>query len=179
MRISITLKGKATTISVDDTLMDYLGAYLVAEKSKLHKNAKRQQEWAKQYIRGEILTRPDVPGKDLSQYVQRHIIHAIAAPGLADIIEARGARYRTQPVDAASLFTSPAEFARAQAEAERMAAMPMEHQPKEQRAAQREIKRTEAAIKAVTAPGAKISHGDLMRAGAAILSRPSVLLSGR
>lgn len=125
MRISITLEGKATTISVDDTLMDYLGAYLVAEKSKLHTNAKRQQEWAKQYIREVILMRPDVPGKDLSQYVQRHIIHAIAAPGLADIIEARGARYKKQPFDVASLFASPAEFARAQAEARRMAAMPL------------------------------------------------------
>lgn len=125
MRISITLEGKATTISVDDTLMDYLGAYLVAEKSKLHKSAKRQQEWAKQYIREVILMRPDVPGKDLSQYVQRHIIHAIATPGLADIIEARGARYKKQPFDVASLFASSAEFARTQAEAARIAAMPL------------------------------------------------------
>jgi len=125
MRISITLDGKATTISVDDTLMDYLGAYLVAEKPKLHKNAKRQQEWAKQYIREAILTRSDVPGKDISQYVQRYILHAIAAPGLADIIEARGARYKKQPFDVASLFASPAEYARAQAEVMRSVATPV------------------------------------------------------
>ena len=115
MRISITLKGKATTISVDETLMDYLGAYLVDDKPKLHKNAKRQQEWAKQFIREVILVRPDVPSKDLSQYVQRHIIEAIAAPGLADIIETRGARYKKEPFDVASLFASPAEFAQAKA----------------------------------------------------------------
>ena len=127
MRISVTLEGKATTISVDDTLMDYLGAYLVIEKPKLHKNAKRQQEWAKQYIREVILTRPDVPGKDLSQYVQRHIVHAIAAPDLADIIDARGEPYKKKPFDVASLFASPSEFARAQAEAVRIAVMPLSH----------------------------------------------------
>ena len=115
MRISITLNGKATTISVDDTLMDYLGAYVVKDKPKLHKNAKRQQDWSKQFIRDVVLQRTDVPAKDLSQFVQRHIIHAIAADGLVDIIAERGPRYKKEPVDLASMFSSKDEYERVKA----------------------------------------------------------------
>lgn len=104
MRISITLNGKATTISVDDTLMDYLGAVLVKSSPKLHARAKRQQDMAKSCIRETILQQADVPSKDLSQYVQRMIIHMIAEHGLADIIQSRGPRYKKEPFDIASLF---------------------------------------------------------------------------
>lgn len=121
MRISITLYGKATTISVDDTLMDYLGAHVVKDKPNLHKNAKRQQDWSKQFIRDVVLQRADVPVKDLSQFVQRHIIHAIAADGLVDIIAERGPRYKKEPADPAALFSSKEEYERVKASMQALA----------------------------------------------------------
>lgn len=104
MRISITRSGKATTISVDDTLMDYLGASLVKSSPKLHTNAKRQQQLAKEFIRESILGGSEPPIKDLSQYVQRMIIHSIAETGLAAIVEARGPKYKRESLDIACLF---------------------------------------------------------------------------
>lgn len=121
MRISITLHGKATTISIDDTLMYYLEAYVVKDKPTLHKNTKRQQEWAKQFIREVVLQRPDVPSKDLSQFVQRHILHAIAADGLIDIIAERGPRYKKEPADPAALFSSREEYERVKASMQTLA----------------------------------------------------------
>ena len=99
MRISVTFSGKATTISVDDTLIDYLGAFLVQDKPKQHSNAEGQLKAAKKYIRNTILKRPNVPSQELSQYVQRIIIHTIAAPELCDILITRGERYKKEPFD--------------------------------------------------------------------------------
>ena len=96
MRISVTINGKATTISVDDTLIDYLGAALVMPAPKLHGSAKIQQDKAKQFIRDEILSSPAMPDKDISQFVQRRIIKLIAADGLDTIIEVRGPRFRRE-----------------------------------------------------------------------------------
>lgn len=111
MRISITLSGKATTISVDDTLMDYLGATMVKNSPRLHTNAKRQQEMAKEFIRDVILQLPDVPNRDVSQYVQRKIICAVAADGLDAIIDTRGPRYKKEPANLARLFGGDAQAA--------------------------------------------------------------------
>lgn len=111
MRIHVTANGKHTSISVDETLIDYLGARMVQDRPKLHTNAQRQQEIAKEYIRDVILQQPDLPTKNVSQYVQRTIISVIAAGELESIIEARGPRYESGPVDLASLFGGDAQAA--------------------------------------------------------------------
>ncbi|WP_263406623.1 hypothetical protein [Candidatus Dactylopiibacterium carminicum] len=42
MRLHVICHGKKTTISIDDILMDYLGAWLVEDEPKLHAKAKTQ-----------------------------------------------------------------------------------------------------------------------------------------
>lgn len=111
MRISIKINSKATTISVDDTLIDYLGAWLVADAPKYHGRARHQQVRAKNFIREHILSSPALPGKDISQFVQRRIIQLIAAEGLGAIIDKRGPRYKKEKFDIATLFGGDREAA--------------------------------------------------------------------
>lgn len=91
MRIHVTYRKKNTTISVDDVLIDYLGAWYLADHPELHKNAERQLAAAlgavRRIVKGIEQMQPD---GTLSSQVQRMIIEQIAKPGLAEIIKARG-----------------------------------------------------------------------------------------
>lgn len=105
MRLHVTCHGKKTTVSIDDLLIDYFGAWLVAEHPKFHANAKFQHKVATDFIRRHIAQQgDDLPTKNLSQHIQEFIIRAIAAPGLDDIIEARGPRYKKKKVDLRDIF---------------------------------------------------------------------------
>lgn len=100
MRLHVTYHGKKTTISLDDQLVDYLGAWLVENQPKRHGNAKKQYEMATDHIRRYIAAAANadvLPAKNLSQYVQAHIIESIAAPYIAPILKARGPRYKSAP----------------------------------------------------------------------------------
>lgn len=91
MRVHVTVRGKRTTISVDDVLIDYLGAYLVREHSRKHHSFDDQQRAAKACIARALADDVDVPERNLSQHIQALIIKRIAAPGLDEILAKRGA----------------------------------------------------------------------------------------
>ncbi|MES2947519.1 MAG: hypothetical protein V4858_03160 [Pseudomonadota bacterium] len=93
MRIHVTANGKATSISVDETLVDYLGAHFVRNEPKLHANAERQLERAKGRIQEFVRTSKGLPDKDLSQHVQRVILSYIVNPDYEKILETRGPRF--------------------------------------------------------------------------------------
>lgn len=95
MQIHITLKGKPTTVSVDDILFDYFGAWLVDESPELHSKAKTHHDRSKNAIK-RICRDPDLPIKNVSQFVQQRIIELIAAPHLKGILEIRGPRYELE-----------------------------------------------------------------------------------
>ncbi len=105
MRLHVICHGKKTTISIDDILMDYLGAWLVEADPKLHVKAKVQHTFAQDYIKRYIAKMGDrLPTKNISQNVQAFIIRSIAAPGLEEIIKARGPRYKKEKLDLSSLI---------------------------------------------------------------------------
>lgn len=93
MRIHVTANGKATSISVDETLMDYYGAHLVTESPKLHTNAEKQFKRAKKSIQNFVRTSENLPEKDLSQYIQKILIENIVGPHLDQILKVRGPRF--------------------------------------------------------------------------------------
>lgn len=92
MKFNVTLKGKQTSISVDDVLIDYFGAWLLEESPKLHGNAKEHFKTSKDYIK-RLCRELDLPNKNVSQFIQQQIIELIAAPHLKGIIDIRGPRY--------------------------------------------------------------------------------------
>lgn len=92
MQIHVTLKGKPTTVSVDDVLFDYFGAWLLDESTKLHSKAKAHHDISKEYIK-KLCASPELPSKNVSQFIQQEIIKLIAAPQLENIIKTRGPRY--------------------------------------------------------------------------------------
>ncbi|WP_127913404.1 hypothetical protein [Enterobacter roggenkampii] len=72
MRIHVTLNGKKTTISIDDLLFDYLGAWLVEQRPKLHSKPKEQYDQAKSQIRKYVQDNAEkLPSKNLSQHIQK------------------------------------------------------------------------------------------------------------
>lgn len=100
MRLHVICHGKKTTISLDDQLVDYLGAWLVEHHPKWHGNAKKQHEMATAHIRRyiEVAAKADVlPPTNLSQHVQAYIIESIAAPCIAPILKVRGPRHKSEP----------------------------------------------------------------------------------
>ena len=100
MRLHVTCQGKKTTISIEDQLIDYLGAWLVEKLPRYHNNAEKQLDKAKDYIRRYLAAADGaevLPAKNLSQHVQAHIIELIAAPYIADILKARGPRHAIAP----------------------------------------------------------------------------------
>lgn len=117
MRIHVTANGKATSISVDETLIDYLGARAVRNKPNLHTNAEEQLEKAKNGIQEFVRTSKDLPDKNLSQYVQKMIIENIVNPEFEKILEARGPRFDAKAKRAA-LLSDPANQARLKEAAE-------------------------------------------------------------
>jgi len=97
MRIHLTVRGKKTTVSIDDLLWDYLGAWAVDNDPSAHAKAKLQHELALTHIKHYVkVSEHELPDKNLSQHLQSVIIRLIAAPNLAAIISARGARYDRQ-----------------------------------------------------------------------------------
>ncbi|TXT37431.1 MAG: hypothetical protein FD135_3607 [Comamonadaceae bacterium] len=92
MKFHVTLKGKPTSISVDDVLVDYLGAWVVRNFPKYHSQAKFQYNEAKDFIK-VLCDDPALPNKNVSQFIQAKIIRRISEPHLAPIIETRGPRY--------------------------------------------------------------------------------------
>lgn len=111
MRVHITCHGKKTTVSIDDLLIDYLGAWLVAEHPHLHSKAKKQHDYAIGYIKQYVEKKGEFfPEKNISQHIQAFIIRMIAAPGLADIIETRGSRYQKKQTDSETLAKWQAEM---------------------------------------------------------------------
>lgn len=93
MRIHVSYQGKKTTISVDDKLIEYLGAYLVQHTEKYHSNAKFQAFLALDKIRNFVSEEGEIgglPSKNLSQYVQSRVINWIIDPVIVDILSVRG-----------------------------------------------------------------------------------------
>lgn len=91
MRIHVTYKGKNTTISVDDVLIDYLGAWLREGQPEFHSKADKQFNAAVERVRKYVWIIERIPSEGtLSSQVQKMIIEEIAKPGLDEIIKARG-----------------------------------------------------------------------------------------
>lgn len=99
MRVHVTYFGKKTTISVDDVLVDYLGAWIVEGKEHFYADPKIQFENAVKQIRRFVSNLEEDGGTatNLSQQVQSLIIEAVAGNGLKDILNARGPRYQKPP----------------------------------------------------------------------------------
>lgn len=99
MRVHVTYFGKKTTISVDDVLVDYLGAWIVEGRERFYADSKTQFENAVKQIRRFVSNLEEDGGAatNLSQQVQSLIIEAIAGNGLKDILKARGPRYQKPP----------------------------------------------------------------------------------
>lgn len=174
MRVPVTLH-VATTVSVDDELIALLGAVLVQPYPNLHTDGAEQLHRARRFVQTFTKENRDLPPDGLSRSVQRAIFRAIVPPQALAIFDARDseeAKARAKHADDAMMAglglkaLPPEEVERRQ-------------QVKKQRAAARERKLTEAAIAVVKTPGAVTSHAELMRAGAALLARPSSLLRGR
>lgn len=109
MRIHVTYRGKKTTISIDDVLLDYLGAWMVEGHQEHYAEAKFQMDLAISQARkfATNLEKSGAAARNLSQQVQGLIIGAISAPRLIDIIEARGPRYKKPPPEE---FVVPQEW---------------------------------------------------------------------
>ena len=171
MRIHVAVP-KPTTVSVDDGLMALLGAALVLASPSLHADAKGQISRARHFVRKVAEQHGAQSSDGLSRAVQRAIFRCIANPQALAILDARDTEDAKVKAEAAHLeecaqkgWLTPAQVAE-------------KRRQKELQAEGRKRRKERAAITAATTPNAKVSHDDLMRAGAAILSRPSVLLSG-
>jgi hypothetical protein len=92
MKFHATINGKPSSISVDDVLIDYLGAWYLDQRQEVTTNAKSHYESCKKVIK-ILINSPELPSKNISQFVQSEIIKMIAAPHLESIIAARGPRY--------------------------------------------------------------------------------------
>lgn len=93
MRIHVSYQGKKTTISVDDKLIGYLGAYIVKNTQKYHSDAKLQAYLALQEIRALVSKEGEtggLPSSNLSQHVQSRVINWIIDPVIVDILSVRG-----------------------------------------------------------------------------------------
>lgn len=113
MRIHVTANGKHTSISVDETLLDYLGARMVQKRPKLHTNAQRQLELAKAQIQEFVRESRTLPEKNLSQYVQSMIVEQIINPELQTILDARGPRHIPAKIKSTGGASNPADMDRA------------------------------------------------------------------
>lgn len=92
MKIHVIVRSKPTTVSIDDILFDYFGAWLLDASPKLHSNAKEHHSTAKDYVK-KLCATLDLPDKNVSQFIQGKILEIVAAPHLAAILETRGPRY--------------------------------------------------------------------------------------
>ena len=91
MRIHVRYHGKQTTISVDDVLVDYLGAWCCSEQPEFHLDSKVQMKMALEVVRKLVkAAESEDSSAPLSGRMQGLIIRVIAAEGLGDIVKARG-----------------------------------------------------------------------------------------
>lgn len=102
MRLHVIYQGNKTTISIEDQLVEYLGALLVKNRPEWHGDAKVQLDIATGFIRDNIFQVSELdhlPTKNISQYVRSRIINWIAEPVILEIIDIRGepAKKRTRP----------------------------------------------------------------------------------
>lgn len=146
--------------------MALLGAALVLARPSLHADAKQQISHARHFVRKVAEQHGAQSSNGLSRAVQRAIFRCIANPQALAVLEALGTEEAKTKAEAAQLeecakngWLTPAQLAEKR------------HQ-KERQAESRKRRKTQAAITAATTLGAKVSHEELMRAGAAILARP-------
>lgn len=91
MRIHVRHNGKKTTISVDDVLVDYLGAWCCSGQPEFHLDIKVQMKMVLDVVRRIVnAAESEDTTAPLSGRVQAMIIKLIAQEGLRDIVEARG-----------------------------------------------------------------------------------------
>lgn len=91
MRIHVRYNGKQTTISVDDVLVDYLGAWCCSEQPEFHLDSKVQMKMVLETVRKLVKTaESEGSNATLSGRVQGMIIRVIAQEGLEKIVKARG-----------------------------------------------------------------------------------------
>ena len=109
MRIHVTANGKPTSISVDETLIDYMGAKAVLKRPNLHTDAQRQFELAKEAIQEFVRESKTLPEKNLSQYVQSVLIQNIASSELQASVDARGSRHTPAKPKNTAAVSNPAE----------------------------------------------------------------------
>lgn len=107
MLVHVTISGKKTTVSIDDVLMDYLGAWIVRGDPSLYGKAKRQQQEARKCVRDRLVKMNDAPSKNLSQFIQECIIRLIVDEQLTSILDVRGDPYKapSRKLDDESLMT--------------------------------------------------------------------------
>jgi len=94
MRIHVTHYDKVTTISIDDQLVDYLGAILVKDdpKSWEYKSGNKQRKKAIAEIKRQLAVDASyglLPTKNLSQHVRKMVIKWIAHPAISKILAYR------------------------------------------------------------------------------------------
>ena len=107
MRIHVKYHGKLTTISVDDVLIDYLGAWSCLEQPEFHLDHRLQFKRVLEIVRKFVtFAESEDSNAPLSGRVQSLIIKLIAQDGLKDIVESRGPLQR--PTKKA--FTVPPEW---------------------------------------------------------------------
>lgn len=91
MRIHVRYRGKKTTISLDDVLVDYLGAWCCSGQPEFHLDSKVQMKMVLEVVRKIVKgAESEDSSAPLSGRVQSMIIRIIAQEGLGDIVKARG-----------------------------------------------------------------------------------------
>jgi len=88
MRVHVALT-KPTTVSVDDELMELLGAALVLNDPARHADAKWQLSAARHFVRRVAEGFGALPSDGLSRAVQREVFRRIASPQVLKILAER------------------------------------------------------------------------------------------
>lgn len=98
MRYYLTLRGRLTTITVGEELSEYLIVRLGGFGAKIGTGKKKAQAWINDLATRE---RDNAPAKNVSQWVQAHIVNFIVDPALRDkrkvglvAVEAESDRFR-------------------------------------------------------------------------------------
>ncbi len=102
MRIHVP-QPKPTTVSVDDWLMELLGAALVLDCPSLHADAKKQAARAKHFVRNAAERIEPTSCDSLSRAIQHAILKRIADPQVIAILSVRDSAEAKAKADAAYL----------------------------------------------------------------------------
>lgn len=126
MLLHLTFNGKKTSVLLDDTLMDLVGAVAVQHRPEWHADAERQHKEGRALARraakkiSPILLRAHK--ETLTRVLTRTLLLYVASDELLDIVEKRGPRYdaaKARKEELNRLFSTPAERAAAEAWAAR------------------------------------------------------------